>query len=355
MRRWLVPIVLLAACAPLNALPPATRPAGAESELAAIDAEIDAIALPATSGPADYAAHMREESARRARLIDRIDGWLAAHRRHAARERLLMVRLEQRFLAETAAGRPLDALQRELDSIRPRASPALQAEVDYWRLRLDQAEERRAALTSRPSGDAHATRMRAYLRRHPASPRAADLFDEWMEQCHAAGDFAEAGRALDELKKHFPERAVTRMRSARDRLLRARGETWKPTILLTTGLPFDWTRAAGRPVVVAFWASWDAASCRALEQLRREVADVATVVAVSLDASPDAARRALRTVAAEWPLACDGQGWSGSLVQTWGIHRLPTFLLVDADGRMAGAVSRVDELTALLARGRSAP
>jgi cytochrome c biogenesis protein CcmG, thiol:disulfide interchange protein DsbE len=106
---------------------------------------------------------------------------------------------------------------------------------------------------------------------------------------------------------------------------------------------FRLTEARGSPVMVEVFASWcgvcrrsaPTVSAAARARRQREV----RFIGVSVDQSANEARSA----ASEWHLPYDVALDDGHFAKSWGISVLPTFVLIDADGRVRhvsqGAVS----------------
>lgn len=89
----------------------------------------------------------------------------------------------------------------------------------------------------------------------------------------------------------------------------------------------------GKVIVVVFFATWSAPSKAALVMLRREAeASGAEIAAISLDADRADLENFLRTQGITAPVAWDGKGWEGALMQALGINSVPTTWLLDTKG-----------------------
>ena len=89
----------------------------------------------------------------------------------------------------------------------------------------------------------------------------------------------------------------------------------------------------GKPVLIEVFASWCGACRRAapdLSEAYQRHAKNVTFVGVSIDGSPEDARR----VKDEWKIPYDVAIDDGKMSKAYGIEVLPTFVLVDRDGKV---------------------
>lgn len=99
----------------------------------------------------------------------------------------------------------------------------------------------------------------------------------------------------------------------------------------------------GKPLLIAFWASWKGGSKSVLfrsRKLRRELEGRGKGIALlsySLDAGQGELSRTMRRDSVDWPCFCDFRGFLSPLVREWGIWELPYVILVTPDGRIAAA------------------
>lgn len=104
---------------------------------------------------------------------------------------------------------------------------------------------------------------------------------------------------------------------------------------------------AGRPLVVAFWASWSNGSTpliRKLRRLQRAYGKRLAILSVSLDADPVRCRRRAERDSLDGPLVCDGLTFDSPLVRKLGLRYVPGVLLVDAQGRIVARDVATDDL-----------
>jgi thiol-disulfide isomerase/thioredoxin len=104
-----------------------------------------------------------------------------------------------------------------------------------------------------------------------------------------------------------------------------------------------WTagQLRGRVTLIDFWATWCAPCLTELPYLKQARAnysrDEFEVLGVSFDVSD---RRTLQSwlnrQGVMWPQVFDGRGRQGPLARHFGVSAVPTSLLVDADGTLAG-------------------
>ncbi|MBO7119421.1 MAG: AhpC/TSA family protein, partial [Bacteroidaceae bacterium] len=97
----------------------------------------------------------------------------------------------------------------------------------------------------------------------------------------------------------------------------------------------------GKPLLIAFWASWKGGSRSALyraRRLRREMKakgkDI-ELIAYSLDGDARQLARTEERDTVDYASYCDFRTLASPLVQQWGIRELPFFILVTPDGRIA--------------------
>ncbi len=104
------------------------------------------------------------------------------------------------------------------------------------------------------------------------------------------------------------------------------------------GGQIDLAALAGRPVVVAFLATWSApcdAVATALVRIQAEHPEAA-VLAVSLD-RPETLPRLpgwLQRFGATFPVIGDGLGWDSERDDAWGVDAIPSVFVVAADGTL---------------------
>ena len=102
---------------------------------------------------------------------------------------------------------------------------------------------------------------------------------------------------------------------------------------LLDGGEFDLEARRGKPVVLAFWASW-CGPCRqelpALSQLQAERDDV-QIIAVNVDRDAELARRFLQKVEVELPIVWDNEAVS---MGQYNVMSMPTTFLIDAQGTL---------------------
>ena len=101
------------------------------------------------------------------------------------------------------------------------------------------------------------------------------------------------------------------------------------------GRRVDVTAWRGKVVGVVFFATWSAPSVAALKQVHDAVVEAgprAELVAISLDSARAPLDAFIRDNALPFPIAWDGKGWDGPLIQALGINAVPTAWLLDPKG-----------------------
>ncbi|MBO7168228.1 MAG: TlpA family protein disulfide reductase, partial [Bacteroidaceae bacterium] len=97
----------------------------------------------------------------------------------------------------------------------------------------------------------------------------------------------------------------------------------------------------GKPLLIAFWATWKSGSQNAVYRARRLHREMKgrgkdiNLISYSLDIDEKRLRRIEERDSIDYPSYCDFRCLSSPLVQQWGIRELPYFVLVAPDGRIA--------------------
>jgi peroxiredoxin len=145
---------------------------------------------------------------------------------------------------------------------------------------------------------------------------------------------------LEKLAKDLPN---TRWGSiARDRLKASKLAPGQPAIPFTAEVlgngRFDLAEHKDHVVVLAFWAAQGpgaAELCDALKTLRKEGKDL-DVLGIAVDPDPKVVAQVSQKLGADWPQACDGQGYHGDLCLRYGVETVPTVIVIGKGGTVAG-------------------
>jgi|SRR4051812_31489642 thiol-disulfide isomerase/thioredoxin len=93
----------------------------------------------------------------------------------------------------------------------------------------------------------------------------------------------------------------------------------------------------GKVVLLDFWATWCGPCRQAMPELKqllqKNTGKPLVVVSVSADQDRKAAEEFVRTNGMTWPQAWDGQG--KVIAGVFGVEGLPSYAVIDADGRIA--------------------
>ena len=101
----------------------------------------------------------------------------------------------------------------------------------------------------------------------------------------------------------------------------------------------------GKPLLIAFWASWRSGSQSALyrsRRVRRELKEKGKdieLISYSLDVDENRLFSLEKRDTVDWVSYCDFRSLASPLAQKWGIRTLPYFILVTPDGNIAAAGS----------------
>ena len=129
-----------------------------------------------------------------------------------------------------------------------------------------------------------------------------------------------------------------------------------PALELNTpeGVSLQLSDFAGKWVVLDFWASW-CPDCReefpAVKELYGKFAPKGVeFLGVSFDHDADAWKTCLEEQGFAWPQVSNLIKWKENPVsEAFGIHWIPTMMLVGPDGKVAGAALTAKDMDALLA------
>ena len=128
-----------------------------------------------------------------------------------------------------------------------------------------------------------------------------------------------------------------------------------PALALNTpeGMPLQLSDFAGRWVVLDFWASW-CPDCReefpAVKELYAEFNPKGVeLIGVSFDHDAEAWKKCLEEQGFEWPQVSNLIKWKENPVsEAFGIHWIPTMVLIAPDGTVAGAALTANDMKVLL-------
>ncbi|MEO6739126.1 MAG: TlpA disulfide reductase family protein [Chthoniobacteraceae bacterium] len=211
-------------------------------------------------------------------------------------------------------------------------TPSRQTEFEFallirrmrkWRSLRPPIEERRAILEQ----------ARQFEAAHPGERRIASL----LAEIAALFDFEPATKEtlLHRAKKLTKDPDLTAQIADDLRRLAFLGKPLPLRFTALDGRRVDVKMWQGKVVGVVFFATWSAPSKAALSDLRRaiEAAGPGTeLAAISLDADRADLESYLRDQAITCPVAWDGKGWDGPLMQALGINSVPTTWLLDTKG-----------------------
>ena len=192
---------------------------------------------------------------------------------------------------------------------------------------------------------------RGYILAHPTLAMSRHLFTTYF-LCDTATSVREVTELYDSLSRACPDDLVLSKLAvhvrAKDRLLV--GEPLPDfSLVLKPGhggngeeeRTIQRADYGGKPLLIAFWATWKSGSQNAVyraRRLRREMKgrgkDI-NLISYSLDIDEKRLRRIEERDSIDYPSYCDFRCLASPLVQQWGIRELPYFVLVAPDGRIA--------------------
>jgi peroxiredoxin len=204
--------------------------------------------------------------------------------------------------------------------------------------------------------------FKSTLSRSP-QPRVAEAAQQaarWIESCGNPELAAEAYRELGALlaRSETPSLVLQGRKLEGDaRRLELAGEPAELGGVLADGKPLDGSLYSGKPLAVAFWASWNggsAAALRPLEVLRKAHGGALEVLGVSLDRNRSSLEAFLQAHEISWPTLFSedpqASGWNHPMAVHYGIRELPAVLLVGRDGRIVSLEAGGKELEEAIGR-----
>jgi peroxiredoxin len=194
----------------------------------------------------------------------------------------------------------------------------------------------------------------AFIRRHPDAAINPYLLNDLLTMPPSAG-FADT---LQSLYASMPETLRTgkagTLAASRlgEELKSAIGHEAKDfTLPDTLGQAVHLASYRGKYVLVHFWESGDPSTAISLSYLSRANHDYRdkglVVIGVSLDTDKDQWLKSIRGMHLAWTQVSDLAGWSGQMVNSYGIHNVPRNILIGPGGIIIArdlSYSKVDEV-----------
>jgi outer membrane lipoprotein-sorting protein/peroxiredoxin len=93
----------------------------------------------------------------------------------------------------------------------------------------------------------------------------------------------------------------------------------------------------GKVVIIHFFATWEATAADVPEMVRlfnRYKDEGLAVVGVAMDARRERVTELITKEGVPYPVVFDGKGWGNAIAKLYGVHSLPTTLLVGRDGAL---------------------
>ena len=178
-----------------------------------------------------------------------------------------------------------------------------------------------------------------FIRSHKTMLAAVAVFKKYFAYAEAP-DPATTISLLNDLKKAQPRNADLAMMDNRLRpILGTSAGQQLPDFSFTTMDGRKVTKAdlAGRPLVVAFWATWNN-DCNdlfsALTRIRDSYRGRVNLLSVSLDTEKNRCRQRMKRDSITEPVVCDGKGLESPAARQLGLRYIPGNLLVGADGKI---------------------
>lgn len=120
------------------------------------------------------------------------------------------------------------------------------------------------------------------------------------------------------------------------------------------GQPLSVAGTKARVVLIDFWATWCEPCMVELPNVIKAYdkyhARGFAIIGINLDDNPSLVTAFLKDHPLAWPQFSDGKGWQNELAVKYGVHRIPSTYLLDADGKILGKDLFGDELEQALAK-----
>jgi peroxiredoxin len=248
--------------------------------------------------------------------------------------------LQQDSAQRLASDAILDALEHD-PAMKDRLADVAFARLSIFMQRVDSL--------SGANRDPLLGKTRAFVQQFPDDRRVASLL---AEVASAFEDQPKTARAL--LDQALPKAKTPELRARITDDLKRLSLLGKPLDMKWTAIDGDRIKMEdfqGKVVLIYFFASWSPASMLELDWVRQLAADAGpdTVqpLGICLDHDPVSVPAMLSDHQITWPVYCDGQGWQGPLVRTFGINALPELWIVDRTGILR-ALDAKDDAPALI-------
>jgi peroxiredoxin len=223
-----------------------------------------------------------------------------------------------------------DRLMKEAEEIAK--TPQHRADLDFMRV----SQIMRRAQGKRPTPEAREAIMagvRRFQKAHPQDPRIAVLLLETSTLFE--GEVKTKEGLLREASRLTSDPALKAQIADDTKRIAFLG---RPLALQFTGLDgknYDARSWRGRPAILVFFASASEPARVAFADLQEQLAQFGNevvLIGVSLDAKREETAKFLEERKSAIPVAWDGKGWSGEIVQRLGINAVPSAWLIDPKG-----------------------
>lgn len=189
--------------------------------------------------------------------------------------------------------------------------------------------------------------LEVFAEKWPKSSDASDAVVQLAISLELAGRVDDAKRWYGRLiKNHGQTNAGIRARGALHRLDLA-GKPLQLAGKSLTGQPIQAAQYRGKVTLVAFWATWAQPYTDELPKIvalhKKYQRSGFEILGVNLDADASGINAYIAQNGGQWQHIRDAGGTDGKIARDFGIVSVPTMFLVDAAGRVAGAVT-VDNL-----------
>lgn len=178
-----------------------------------------------------------------------------------------------------------------------------------------------------------------FIRHHAGTYAAQAVLDRYFLSAEYI-DEQKLSEFLNLMQRSAPKRtSVKRLKNRYASVVNSRAGRPLPAFNARTvkGETVSDTTFRGKPLLIWFWSTWNTELAYPVTRLRtslRPYRGRIETLSISLDADSSTCLQQIKRDSIPGRVVCDRMSWRSPLVQTFGIRRLPTAILADAQGRI---------------------
>ena len=190
--------------------------------------------------------------------------------------------------------------------------------------------------------------LEAFVTEYPRSPESAEAILQLAMNSEFSGEEKDATRWYGKIADDFPGTPQGAKAAGALRRLESEGKRVAIKGTSPSGKDVGLDQYTGVPVLVQYWASWCSpyeTDVAALKELAEEYGkSKLQMIGVCLDAQAEDMKAFVQKHKIPWPQIFEPGGLDSRLANEMGIVTVPTFMLVDADGKVVRKSLRPDEV-----------